>query len=257
MQTNELDDESSGMFSPGFVSMHPAGGEEISDENKNKMWIPDKTKWSPPEGTQDAPSKNPLSISLSKVFERNAGLDAQHVLMVNRVALHKCSNYCLRSKSKNGEFVKYCRFHFGEQDQISKKVSGKETRPYNALITDDTHPRYEGPRDHPRLIMHIKAKLLTWLANCDTQPIIHENITALQKYIAGYACKGGASTQDLILVYKKLINTCDENTPIRSLAQKVAYENGRNDRRVRSYSRLYECGRQTSSQYSKNKESGT
>ena len=100
-------------------------------------------------------------------------------------------------------------------------MSGKETHPYNALITDDTHPRYEGPRDHPRLIMHIKAKLLTWLANCDTQPIIHENITALQKYIAGYACKGGASTQDLILVYKKLINTCDENTPICSLAQKL------------------------------------
>ena len=86
LQTNELDDESSGIFSPEFVSMHPAGGEEISDENKNKRWIPDKTKLSPPGGTQDAPSKNPLSISLSEVFEKNAGLDAQHVSMVNRVA---------------------------------------------------------------------------------------------------------------------------------------------------------------------------
>ena len=79
----------------------------------------------------------------------------------------------------------------------------------------------DGPRDHPRLIMHVKAKLLTWLANCDTQPIIHNNLTALQKYIAGYACKSGASTQDLVMVYQKLLDSCEEQTSIRSLAQKL------------------------------------
>ena len=40
-------------------------------------------------------------------------------------------------------------------------------------------------------------------------------------YIAGYACKGGATTQDLLLVYQKLIDTCDTNTALRTVAQRL------------------------------------
>lgn len=38
---------------------------------------------------------------------------------------------------------------------------------------------HEGLRDHPRMIMYIHIKLLTWLAKCDTQPIIDRNFLAL------------------------------------------------------------------------------
>ena len=58
---------------------------------------------------------------------------------------------------------------------------------------------------------HIKVKLLTWLANCDTQPLIDQNLLALLHYITGYACKGNSSTEDLIQVYGYLLDNIDIN----------------------------------------------
>ena len=42
---------------------------------------------------------------------------------------------------------------------------------------------------------------------------------ALQKYIAGYACKGAATTDDLIHVYRHLIESASEESSVKSLAQ--------------------------------------
>ena len=56
--------------------------------------------------------------------------------------------------------MKRCRFHFGIQDPATKQMTGKEIHPFNAVITEGSHPRYEGPRDHPRHIMHIRARLI-------------------------------------------------------------------------------------------------
>ena len=143
---------------------------------------------------------NPLTLSVTNLLANGKSLYEQHTHLVNRVGLHKCNGYCLRSKSdkKKSECVKYCRFHYGEQDKITKKTPGKEIHPFQPKITEGTHPRYEGPIDHPRMIMHIREQLLTWLANCDTQVIIEDNLTTLQNYIASYTCKGGCSSQDLI-----------------------------------------------------------
>ena len=44
------------------------------------------------------------------------------------------------------------------------------------------------------MIQHVKSRLIYWLANCDTQVIIDQDLLALQKYISGYACKGATST---------------------------------------------------------------
>ena len=51
--------------------------------------------------------------------------------MVNRVALHKCKQLLLKIKEQKWRICEsiYCRFHFGEQDQISKKMSGKRDAP--------------------------------------------------------------------------------------------------------------------------------
>ena len=68
--------------------------------------------------------------------------------------------------------MRYCRSHFGKEDPITKKTPGKELHPFDAMITGNDHPRYEGPRDHSRMLMHIKSLLLSWQANCDCQPLI-------------------------------------------------------------------------------------
>ena len=62
-----------------------------------------------------------------------------------------------KNKDKDAEPEKYCRFHFGDLDLTTKKTSGKPLHPFEALVTEGDHPRYEGPRDHPRLIQHVKS----------------------------------------------------------------------------------------------------
>ena len=117
--------------------------------------------------------------------------------------------------------MKRCRFHFGMQDPATKQMTGKEIHPFNAVITEGSHPIYEGPRDHPRHIMHIRARFISWLANCDSQPIIDQDLFALQRYIASYACKGSATTEDLVHVYRHLIDSAGEQSTVRNLAQRL------------------------------------
>ena len=73
---------------------------------------------------------------------------------------------------------KYCRFHFCNINPETKKTTGKEIHPFKAIVTEGKHSRYEGPRDHPRLIMHVKSRLFSWIANCDTQPIVDQDLLA-------------------------------------------------------------------------------
>ena len=229
LQTNELDSPSENVYSPGFVSMHPAGGEETVSSDGIKEWIPDKSAWAKPEGTQEPPDVSPLTQSVTDVLSNGQSLEDHYVLLVNRVALHLCNRYCLRlrrrKKDADGNKIndgkKYCRFHFGDVDPVTKDTPGKECHPFEARIEEGTHPRYEGPRDHPRLVSHIKVKLLTWLANCDTQPLIDSNMLSLLRYITGYACKGNCSTEELIQVYKYLLDNIDVNSTSRSVAQKL------------------------------------
>ena len=89
------------------------------------------------------------------------------------------------------------------------------------------HPRYEGPCDHPRLVMHVKSRLVSWLGNCDSQVLIDQDLMALQKYIAGYACKGAATTDDLIHIYRHLIESASEESSVKSLAQRLLLKNCR------------------------------
>jgi len=184
LQTTELDSPENNIYSPGFVSMHPAGGEETVLADGEKEWIPKKSHWAKPEGSQIPPDISPLTQSLSDINSKGQSLDDHYIYLVNRVAIHICNAYCLRLKrrkvdndgNKINDGKKYCRFHFGDVDPITKKTPGKECHPFKAQIVEGEHPHFEGPRDHPRLIAHIKIKLLTWLANCDTQPLIDENM---------------------------------------------------------------------------------
>ncbi|XP_057290792.1 uncharacterized protein LOC130613469 [Hydractinia symbiolongicarpus] len=209
-----------------FTSLHPAGGNEIINTSGIRDWVPNKDQWARPEGTQAPPDHNPLAQELADVANHEGGIGEQHTYLVNRIGLHNCNSSCLRYRRKNNKEKdtapkKYCRFHFGDLDPQTKKTSGKVIHPFNAAITEGEHPRYEGPRDHPRLMMHVKTRLLSWLANCDSQPIIDQDLLALQKYIASYACKGAASTEDLVHVYRHLIENTTDGSTVKNLAQRL------------------------------------
>ena len=127
----------------------------------------------------------------------------------------------MSKEKKKDSITKHCRCHYGTQDEETKETPGKEIHPFYPLISGNTHPRYEGPRDHPRLIMHVKSHLLSWLANVDTQPLIDQDLLNLQKYIVAYACKGASSTEELCSIYKNLVQTANPTASVKSIAQKL------------------------------------
>ena len=99
LQTTESDEQHT--FSPQFVSMHPAGGHEVCNDHGDRTWIPDKTKWAAPEGTQPPPDINPLAMSLSDICDKGNEIAEMHTSLVNRVGLHKCNGYCLRKRKRS------------------------------------------------------------------------------------------------------------------------------------------------------------
>lgn len=214
------------VFSPKFISLHPAGGIEET-VNGEKKWLPNKSLWAKPEGSALPVDGTILHNTLADI-DTTQGLKEFHINLVNKILLHRCSLFCWRRKTiniinpdgtKSKKVVKYCRFNFGEFDDETHITSGKNIHPHNPVITGGAHQRYEGPSDHPRLIQHAKCRPMSWLANCDTQPIIEQDFISLLKYVAGYACKGAATTSDLITIYSNLLNTSASNASVRSIAQ--------------------------------------
>uniref|UniRef100_A0A7M5XH24 ATP-dependent DNA helicase n=2 Tax=Clytia hemisphaerica TaxID=252671 RepID=A0A7M5XH24_9CNID len=71
------------------------------------------------------------------------------------------------------------------------------------------------------MIMNVKAHLLSWLANCDTQALVDQDLLNLQKYITSYACKGAAATQDLVTIYGHLLDSADPNASVKSIVLRL------------------------------------
>ena len=222
------------IFSPNFVSMHPGGGKR--DEVNDKNWICNKEKWAPPEGSFDVDN----GVLLKSMDMCNTMRDVENFQLnvINKVMLHSCSSYCLRrdnckadskgvgniNKHGNVEkdgIIRHCRLQFGKYNEKEKTSDGKPLHEFQACITEGAHPIYEGPRDHPRLVQHAAIRPLSWLANCDTQAVIHHDLLALMKYIAGYACKGATTTSDMIKIYANLLKTSPSNSTLKSISQKL------------------------------------
>ena len=51
--------------------------------------------------------------------------------------------------------------------------------------------------------------------------MLERSLLGLQRYVCAYACKGAATTEDLIKVYKMLLETSGESANVRSLAQRL------------------------------------
>ena len=210
-------------FFPGTHSKYCfffIGGKEVENEHAGTTWIPNKDGWPMPEGTQEPPNFNPLQQNVSEFCTNEENVNQLHTHIVNRVAIHECNGYCLRKKNVDSK-TRYCRAHFGKEDLITRKTPGKDPHPFEPWIVGDSHPRYDGPRDHPKLLMHVKSHLMTWLANCDTQVLIDQDLLNLQKYIVNYACKGAVSTEDLVTIYKHLVNSSDSTISLKNIVHRL------------------------------------
>ena len=132
----------------GLTACHPAG----TDENGH----PRKDLWAPPEGFAPAPpeEKNPLLKLLMDVSESQESLLEDHILLANRINLHRCSDYCSKtpkpSLSRVQKGNRTCRMGFG-----TFNTPGRELREKPALVKDlNGSNRLEMERDHPMLVQH-------------------------------------------------------------------------------------------------------
>ena len=194
----------------GLTATHPAG---CDADGK-----PRKDLWPPPEGTAPVPAeeKNPLVKLLMDVCSDQESLLEVHLLLTNRIHLHRCSDYCLQEpKSKRGS-EKVCRMEFGT---LSKP--GKQIRHDPAIVKDKNGcQRLEMPRDHPTLVQHSQYHTQGWRANGDISIIVSKSdpknpsvdeLMACEKYITGYACKGNKGTGALVDLYGDLVNSNDNS----------------------------------------------
>ena len=74
-----------------MTALHPAGSDEEGQ--------PRKDLWPPPEGSADPISEDgdPLVKMLMEKAATQDSILEDHLLLVNRVGLHSCSDYCLRT----------------------------------------------------------------------------------------------------------------------------------------------------------------
>ena len=195
-----------------MTACHPAGKDLDGNSRKDL--------WPPPEGTAPAPPEeaNPLIKLLMDVSQSQASLLEDYLLLTNRVNLHRCSDYCLRlSKSNATPKEKVCRMEF--RSTLSPR---KLLREKLEIIKDRNGSfRLEMERDHPVIVQDSRFHTQGWRANGDISVIFSKSgpdnpsvdeILATEKYITGYACKGGEPTGAVADVFNDLVNCADEST---------------------------------------------
>ncbi|CAH3153590.1 unnamed protein product [Porites lobata] len=136
-----------------MTALHPAGNDEEGQ--------PRKDLWPPPEGTAEPISddRDPLVKMLMQIAATQDAILEDHLLLVNRVGLHSCSDYCLRTPRHPEQGLqpreRICRMEFGSEFHPGKKVHS------NPEIVEDHNgaPRLEMPRDHPRVVQHSRYQL--------------------------------------------------------------------------------------------------
>ena len=141
-----------------ITASHPAGSDEEGQ--------PRKDLWPAPEGlaVQISDERDPLVKMLLEIAATQNAILEDHLLLVNRVGLHSCSDYCLRT---------LCHPELGLQPRecVCRMEFGSEFSPWKKLRNDpeivEDHngaPCLEMPRDHPRVVQHSRYQMLSWRA---------------------------------------------------------------------------------------------
>jgi hypothetical protein len=190
---------------------HPAGS-----DNEGK---PRKDLWPPPEGTAPAPpeNKNPLLKLLMDAGSTESEISEDHLLLCNKINMHRCSDYCLRTPKNNpSSSMKQCRMEFG-----TSVNPGKSLRDSPDLVRDRNGClRLEMERDHPALVQHSQIHTQAWRANGDISLILSKSgthnpsvdeIIGVEKYVSSYACKGNEPSGAVADLFNDIVNSVDEN----------------------------------------------
>ena len=140
------------------------------------------------------------------------------MLLVNRVGLHSCSDYCLRTPGRPEPGLqpneRLCCMEFGSEFCPGKKLHSEPE------IANDHNgaPRLEMPRDHPRVIQHSSYQLQSWSANRDVSLILSnsfpdnpsgDDLIAIIDYVCGYACKDSEPTGATADLFEDMVNAVD------------------------------------------------
>ncbi|KAL9956688.1 hypothetical protein ACROYT_G038207 [Oculina patagonica] len=197
-----------------MTALHPGGSDE---EGK-----PRKDLWPPPEGSADPISdeRDPLVKMLMDIASTQDAILEDHLLLVNRVGLHSCSDYCLRTPRHPGQGLqpneRVCRMEFG-----SEFHPGKKLRNAPEIVNDHNGaPRLEMPRDHRRVVQHSRYQLQSWRANGDISLILSnsspdnpstDDIIAIIDYVCGYACKDSEPTGATADLFEDMVNAVDSS----------------------------------------------
>ncbi|XP_033726129.1 uncharacterized protein LOC117315835 [Pecten maximus] len=157
-----------------------------------------------------------------------------HLLLTNKINIHRCSDYCLRNPKRKNISEKECRMEFG-----SSSNPGKELRTTPAIVNDKNgSPRLEMARDHPMLVQHSQYHTQAWRANGDISIILSKSdpenpsvndIIATEKYVTGYACKGGESTGAVVDFFNDMINSSSDDSTTKSLCTKLLMQTTKRD----------------------------
>ena len=130
-----------------------------------------------------------------------------HLLLVNRLGLHSCSDYCLRTPRHPEPGLqpreRVCRMEFG-----SEFCPGKKLRNGPKIVGDHNRaPRLEMPRDHPHVVQHYRYRFV--LSSSPPDNPSTDDIIAIIDYVCGYACKDSEPTGATADLLKDMVNAVD------------------------------------------------
>ena len=195
-----------------MTASHPAGSDEKGQ--------PRKDLWPPPEGSavEISHERDPLVKMLLEIAATQNAILEDHLLLGNRVGLHSCSDYCLRTPRLPEPGMqpreRVCRMEFG-----SEFSPGKKLRNDPEIVGDHNGaPRLEMPRDHPRVVQRSRYQMQFWRANGDASLILSnsppdnpstDDIIAIIDYVCGYACKDSEPTGATADLFKDMVNAVD------------------------------------------------
>ncbi len=164
--------------------------------------------------------------------ERSAGKDAMdiasthdailenHLLLVNRVGFHSCSNQCFSTPRHPGQGLqpneRVCRMEFR-----SAFYPGKKLRNAPEIVNDHNGaPHLEMPRDHQRVVQHSCCQLQSWKTNGDVSLILSnsspdnpstDDIIAIIDYVCGYACNDSEPVGATAELFEDMVNAADSS----------------------------------------------
>ena len=145
----------------------------VFGEDVDESLVGNIDKWPGHEGINN--NKNDSSSLRKKTFQV-AKLDEKEdaINHANRVSLHMCSGYCLKTnKTRAVKSKSVCRFHFGEENEkVKAHTDGKKVRKIAALEVINGVIHLELPRDHPRLVQGSPILTRGYGANYDMQVIL-------------------------------------------------------------------------------------